>query len=125
MTTELLQELKDLDVAGKDIKTLYTEISALCMKHITPKKREGRRAYYLSIEYLMGRMFHNNLLELGVLEEAEKILSAKGVNVADFEEIEDAALGNGGLGRLAACFLDSAAGCAYPLDGYGIRYKSL
>ena len=123
MTTELLQELKDLDVAGKDIKTLYMEISALCMKHITPKKREGRRAYYLSIEYLMGRMFHNNLLELGVLEEAEKILSAKGVNVADFEEIEDAALGNGGLGRLAACFLDSAAGCAYPLDGYGIRYK--
>ncbi len=91
MTTELLQELKDLDVAGKDIKTLYMEISALCMKHITPKKREGRRAYYLSIEYLMGRMFHNNLLELGVLEEAEKILSAKGVNVADFEEIEDAA----------------------------------
>ena len=123
MTTELLQELKDLDVAGKDIKTLYMEISALCMKHITPKKREGRRAYYLSIEYLMGRMFHNNFLELGVLEEAEKILSAKGVNVADFEEIEDAALGNGGLGRLAACFLDSAAGCAYPLDGYGIRYK--
>ena len=121
--TELLQELKDLDVAGKDIKTLYTEISALCMKYIAPKKREGRRAYYLSIEYLMGRMFHNNLLELGVLEEAEKILSAKGVNVADFEEIEDAALGNGGLGRLAACFLDSAAGCAYPLDGYGIRYK--
>ena len=123
MTTELLQELKDLDVAGKDIKTLYMEISALCMKHITPKKREGRRAYYLSIEYLMGRMFHNNFLELGVLEEAEKILSAKGVNVADFEEIEDAALGNGGLGRLAACVLDSAAGCAYPLDGYGIRYK--
>ncbi len=121
--TELLQELKDLDVAGKDIKTLYTEISALCMKYIAPKKREGRRAYYLSIEYLMGRMFHNNLLELGVLEEAEKILSAKGVNVAGFEEIEDAALGNGGLGRLAACFLDSAAGCAYPLDGYGIRYK--
>ena len=121
--TELLQELKDLDVAGKDIKTLYTEISALCMKHITPKKREGRRAYYLSIEYLMGRMFHNNLLELGVLEEAEKILSEKGVNVADFEEIEDAALGNGGLGRLAACFLDSAAGCGFPLDGYGIRYK--
>ena len=123
MTTELLQELKDLDVAGKDIKTLYTEISALCMKHITPKKREGRRAYYLSIEYLMGRMFHNNLLELGVLEEAEKILSKKGVNISDFEDIEDAALGNGGLGRLAACFLDSAAGCGYPLDGYGIRYK--
>lgn len=121
--TELLQELKDLDVAGKDVKTLYTEISALCMKYIAPKKREGRRAYYLSIEYLMGRMFHNNLLELGVLEEAEKILSAKGVKVSDFEDIEDAALGNGGLGRLAACFLDSAAGCGYPLDGYGIRYK--
>ena len=117
MTTELLQELKDLDVAGKDIKTLYMEISALCMKHITPKKREGRRAYYLSIEYLMGRMFHNNLLELGVLEEAEKILSAKGVNVADFEEIEDAALGNGGLlafsiRRQVAHILSTAMGYA-------------
>lgn len=123
MKTELLQELKKLNTAGKDLKTLYTEISELCMKYITPKKREGRRAYYLSIEYLMGRMFHNNLLELGVLEEAEKILREKGVNVADFEDVEDAALGNGGLGRLAACFLDSAAGCSYPLDGYGIRYR--
>lgn len=123
MTTELLRELKEYDAAGKDLKTLYTEISELCMKYIAPKKTAGRRAYYLSIEYLMGRMFHNNLLELGVLEEAEKILSEKGVNVSDFEDIEDAALGNGGLGRLAACFLDSAAGQGYPLDGYGIRYK--
>lgn len=123
MNTKLLQDLKEYDAAGKDIKTLYTEISGLCMKYITPEKHEGRKAYYLSIEYLMGRMFHNNLLELGVLEEAEKILSEKGVKIGDFEEIEDAALGNGGLGRLAACFLDSAAGCGYPLDGYGIRYK--
>ena len=68
MNTKLLQDLKDYDAAGKDIKTLYTEISELCMKYITPERREGRRAYYLSIEYLMGRMFHNNLLELGVLE---------------------------------------------------------
>ena len=102
MNTKLLQDLKEYDAAGKDIKTLYTEISELCMHYITPEKHEGRKAYYLSIEYLMGRMFHNNLLELGVLEEAEKILSEKGVKIGDFEEIEDAALGNGGLGRLAA-----------------------
>lgn len=124
MRSELLEELQHLDVAGKDIKTLYTEISGLCMKHVEFHKPNGeRRAYYLSIEYLMGRMFHNNLLELGVLDEAERILREKGVEISAFEEVEDAALGNGGLGRLAACFLDSAAGQGYPLDGYGIRYK--
>ncbi len=124
MRSELLEELHKLDVAGKDIKTLYTEISNLCMKHVEFHKPGGeRRAYYLSIEYLMGRMFHNNLLELGVLDEAERILREKGVEISSFEEVEDAALGNGGLGRLAACFLDSAAGQGYPLDGYGIRYK--
>ncbi len=124
MRSELLEELQHLDVAGKDIKTLYTEISNLCIKHVEFHKPGGeRRAYYLSIEYLMGRMFHNNLLELGVLDEAERILREKGVEISSFEEVEDAALGNGGLGRLAACFLDSAAGQGYPLDGYGLRYK--
>lgn len=121
----ILDELKRLDVQGKDLKTLYTEISELCMKHIGKRCYDDneKRAYYLSIEYLMGRMFHNNLLELGVLEDAERILREKGVEISDFEEVEDAALGNGGLGRLAACFLDSAAGCGYALDGYGIRYR--
>ena len=62
-------------------------------------------------------------MELGVLEETKEILAEKGIDINVFEEIEDAALGNGGLGRLAACFLDSAAGLGLPLQGYGIRYK--
>ena len=83
----------------------------------------GRRAAYLSAEYLMGRLVFNNLYAMGVLKDVRQRLALKGVNLADLEDIEDAALGNGGLGRLAACFLDSAATHDIPLDGYGLRYK--
>ena len=83
----------------------------------------GRRACYFSMEFLVGRAVYNNLLCLGIEEEVRSVLNEIGVNLSDLEEIEDAALGNGGLGRLAACFLDSAATLNLPLDGYGIRYK--
>ena len=82
-----------------------------------------RRAYYFSAEYLMGRMVFNNLYCLGLLDEMRKLLRARGADLSVMEDIEDAALGNGGLGRLAACFLDSAATLDLPMDGYGIRYK--
>ncbi len=82
-----------------------------------------RRAAYLSMEFLVGRAVYNNLLVLGIYDEVNEIFSELGINLADLETIEDAALGNGGLGRLAACFLDSAATLSLPLDGYGIRYK--
>lgn len=86
----------------------------------TPK---GRSASYLSMEFLIGRAVYNNILCLGLTDYVEEILQGTGVSLSDFEEIEDAALGNGGLGRLAACFLDSAATMKLPLKGYGIRYK--
>ena len=82
-----------------------------------------RRAAYLSMEFLVGRAVYNNLLVLGIYDEVNDVFKKLGLELADLEEIEDAALGNGGLGRLAACFLDSAATLALPLDGYGIRYK--
>ena len=82
-----------------------------------------RRAAYLSMEFLVGRAVYNNLLVLGIYDEVEETFKELGLDLADLEEIEDAALGNGGLGRLAACFLDSAATLSLPLDGYGIRYK--
>lgn len=82
-----------------------------------------RRAAYLSMEFLVGRAVYNNLLCLGIYNEVNEAFSELGLNLADLEVIEDAALGNGGLGRLAACFLDSAATLDLPLDGYGIRYK--
>lgn len=83
----------------------------------------SRRACYLSMEFLVGRAVFNNLLCLGIYDEVQNALSEYGVDLSSLEEIEDAALGNGGLGRLAACFLDSAASLNLPLDGYGIRYK--
>ncbi len=87
------------------------------------KHASERRCYYLSAEFLMGRMIYNNMLCMGILEEIKDLLASKGIDINVFEEIDDAALGNGGLGRLAACFLDSAATQDVPLDGYGIRYK--
>ena len=82
-----------------------------------------RRAFYLSAEFLVGRAIYNNLLCTGLLDEVGDILQQDGADISRLEEVEDAALGNGGLGRLAACFLDSAATMSLPLDGYGIRYR--
>lgn len=85
--------------------------------------QHSRRACYFSMEFLVGRAVYNNLLCLGLYDDAEEVLNEMGTSLSALEEIEDAALGNGGLGRLAACFLDSAASMDLPLDGYGIRYK--
>ncbi|NLO39715.1 MAG: glycogen/starch/alpha-glucan phosphorylase, partial [Ruminiclostridium sp.] len=87
------------------------------------KNGNKKQAYYISAEFLMGRAFYNNLHALGVLEEMKALLQSKGVDYNSLEEVEDDALGNGGLGRLAACFLDSAATHDLPVSGYGIRYK--
>ena len=82
-----------------------------------------RKAYYISAEYLIGRLVYSNLYNLGILDEMKKLFAEHGVDLAILEDIEDDALGNGGLGRLAACFLDSAASTNIPLSGYGLRYK--
>ena len=121
----LLERLENIGVKDKTAAELYQEISAACMDEILSEKQKApaRRAYYFSVEYLMGRMFFNNLLALGVLDEARAIFAKKGFDLNTFEDVEDAALGNGGLGRLAACYLDSAANEGYPLYGFGIRYK--
>ena len=87
-------------------------------------RRAGKRkAFYLSAEYLIGRLVYNNLFNLGILDEMRRAFAERGVDLACLEEIEDAALGNGGLGRLAACYLDSAVSCGIPLSGYGLRYR--
>lgn len=123
--TEFIKKLQEIGTDGKSVNELYNEISLLAMEYGTSDLSDpaDKNAYYLSMEFLIGRSFFNNLMELGVLDETREILAAKGVDINIFEEIEDAALGNGGLGRLAACFLDSAAGLGLPLHGYGIRYK--
>ena len=109
---------------------LHDAVAKAAMLDIAPQwaddygdRLERRRAVYLSAEYLMGRLVYNNLYSMGVLKDVRERLALKGVSLSDLEDIEDAALGNGGLGRLAACFLDSAATHDIPLDGYGLRYK--
>jgi glycogen phosphorylase len=83
-----------------------------------------KRLYYLSIEFLVGRSLINNLCNLGLLDVCDQIVREYGADVRTLEEYEpDAGLGNGGLGRLAACFLDSLATCAMPGFGYGIQYE--
>ncbi len=87
------------------------------------KRIKERTAYYFSAEFLVGRAIFNNLVSAGIYDEVENELRGYKVSLKQLEEVEDSALGNGGLGRLAACFLDSAATMNLPLDGYGIRYK--
>src|SRR5258708_5862797 len=83
----------------------------------------AKRVYYLSLEFLIGRLLRDALTNLGLNEEMRAALESFGVDLADIEELEpDAALGNGGLGRLAACFMDSLASLDLPACGYGLRY---
>jgi glycogen phosphorylase len=83
----------------------------------------AKRVYYLSLEFLIGRLLRDALSNLGLTEEMSAALAAYGVDLAQLEELEpDAALGNGGLGRLAACFMESLASLDLPACGYGIRY---
>ncbi|MBR0508225.1 MAG: glycogen/starch/alpha-glucan family phosphorylase, partial [Clostridia bacterium] len=123
---------RDAQVSLKEatVQQLHAALASVVMGAIADPWYESRHAhertrstYYFSAEYLVGRMVYNNLFALGILDEVKKEFEARGLDLAAFEDIEDAALGNGGLGRLAACFLDSAATMNLPLDGYGIRYK--
>ncbi len=92
--------------------------------NIELERAGSRRAYYLSMEFLMGRLLNNALYSLGSEEASEQALAALGVELGQVEDAEhDAGLGNGGLGRLAACFLDSCATLGLPVVGYGLRYQ--
>ena len=83
-----------------------------------------KRGYYLSLEFLMGRALGNAMLNLGVADATTEALHTLGLELEELAEVEhDAGLGNGGLGRLAACFLDSCATLQLPVKGYGIRYE--
>ncbi len=88
------------------------------------QRDDQRRVCYLSLEFLMGRLLRNALLNLDIEKETDEALSRIGLQLEDIYDREyDAGLGNGGLGRLAACFLDSCATLALPVTGYGIRYQ--
>ncbi len=127
---EIIECRHHTDIKNASATQLHEGISDAVMLAIAPmwaddhaERCAHRRAAYLSAEYLMGRLIYNNLHSLGILESVRDALRARGAELADLEDIEDAALGNGGLGRLAACFLDSAATHFISLDGYGLRYR--
>ena len=109
---------------------LHEVLGEALMEQIAPNwqrceqnRCQGKQAFYLSMEYLLGRMIFNNLYCAGVLDEVNAMLSERGIDLRALEDIEDHAFGNGGLGRLAACYLDSAAAHDIPLTGYGLRYR--
>lgn len=88
------------------------------------RENTNKRAYYLSMEFLIGRSLVNNMLNLGIENHATEALRELGLSIEEIEEAEiDAGLGNGGLGRLAACFMDSCATLQLPVMGYGLRYE--
>ena len=90
----------------------------------TYHKKKCKQVYYLSLEYLIGRSLKNNLLNLGISDAGEEAIQKIGYDLEEIQELEhDAGLGNGGLGRLAACFLESMATLELPAHGYGIRYE--
>ena len=90
----------------------------------TYHKKKCKQVYYLSLEYLIGRSLKNNLLNLGIIDAGEDAIQKIGYDLEEIQELEhDAGLGNGGLGRLAACFLESMATLELPAHGYGIRYE--
>ncbi len=138
MSTDLTQSLGAFvrSASGKTTRSsntmeFWTGLSGLVVDQIadnweatTKAYQAGRQEHYFSAEFLMGRALLNNLTNLGLLDEAREAVAAQGQDLADVLEAEhDAALGNGGLGRLAACFLDSCATLDLPVTGYGILYR--
>ena len=119
-----LKDAKDYEVFNAVSLTILEEIIDN-WNYTTENYSMGRMAYYLSAEYLMGRALGNNLMNLGMYDEVKEVLVEMKIDLNKIEEIEeDAGLGNGGLGRLAACFIESAATLDMPLMGYGIRYSN-
>ena len=118
------------DIENLSVKELYDIVGTYVISLISQEWRKSnlahyssRRACYFSAEYLVGKPVYKNLLCLGIEEEIEDVLNSYERSIKEFESLPDELLGNGGLGRLAACFLDSAANLGVALDGYGIRYR--
>ncbi len=122
----LIDKATTFDVASPE--ELYYAVSKASMLSMSDmwltQKHDKRKASYFSAEFLMGRAFSNNLINFGIYKEVKEVLQELNIDINLLEDQEkDAGLGNGGLGRLAACFLDSGATLSIPLNGYGIRYE--
>lgn len=122
---QVLQERYHKTIREASSQEVYTALLLITkdkMKHM--KRNEGKKKlYYISAEFLIGKLLSNNLINLGLFEETREVLEKNGHHLTDIEEIEqEPSLGNGGLGRLAACFLDSIATLGLNGDGVGLNY---
>ena len=133
-TEDYIENLQRITLKSFDDTSEKDKYDALCdtiMERINQEWRESkaksryeRKAYYFSAEFLIGRSLGNNLINLGIYDQVKELLSELGIDFDAIEDYEDdAALGNGGLGRLAACFMDSAATQDINMYGYGVRYR--
>ncbi|MDE5893432.1 MAG: glycogen/starch/alpha-glucan family phosphorylase, partial [Acetatifactor sp.] len=119
------KKLYKKEIADCDSQELYYSILNVTKDLMAEKPviSGEKKVYYISAEFLIGKLLSNNLINLQVYEEMEELLKAKGKSLAEIEEAEpEPSLGNGGLGRLAACFLDSIASLGLPGDGIGLNY---
>lgn len=130
MNMEKMMQDKAVSMYGSDLSNCSNEQIYLLLLDITkdlmanaPLIEGDRKLYYISAEFLIGKLLSNNLLNLGVYDQVRDVLAGMGKTLAEIEEIEpEPSLGNGGLGRLAACFLDSIATLELPGDGVGLNY---
>lgn len=112
----------------KDATTvqLYDAVSRAAMRSLGKDwglESSDKKVCYLSAEFLIGRLVYSNLYNMGLFDQFAQLMEENNIDIRVFEDTPDAALGNGGLGRLAACFLDSGATLGITLHGYGIRYQ--
>ena len=120
-----LTELAGKPLAGCTDQEIYLALLELVRRESDARRTpvRGKKLYYISAEFLIGKLLSNNLINLGLYDDMREILAEAGKSLSDIEEVEpEPSLGNGGLGRLAACFLDSLATLGLPGDGIGLRY---
>ena len=123
--TAAIEALTGKALAESTDQEIYLALLDIVREQSAEKVRPvtGRKLYYISAEFLIGKLLSNNLINLGLYDDVRDALAAAGKNLSDIEEVEpEPSLGNGGLGRLAACFLDSLATLNLPGDGVGLRY---
>ena len=123
--TNILQTQFNKTIEDCTNEELYTGLLMLVKNLSNDRKPTStpRKLYYISAEFLIGKLLSNNLINLGIYDEIKTLLADNGKNLSDIEEIElEPSLGNGGLGRLAACFLDSIATLNLSGDGVGLNY---
>ena len=123
---ETLQQKLGKEIAQASNEEIYGALLSMVQEMAGEKERTDskKKLYYISAEFLIGKLLSNNMINLGIFNEVKDVLAQNGKNIAEIEEVEpEPSLGNGGLGRLAACFLDSIATLGLAGDGVGLNYR--